>query len=91
MLIRRPIQLPSSTTLLLDPKRNHYPLLLNKNLTLMAGPVSVRDYLSRESLRKRHSLLPSQEDKVIWEITTRPGRSGLAGVTDGKLIHFDVL
>ena len=57
----------------------------------MAGPVSVRDYLSREFLRKRHSLLPSQEDKVIWEITTRPGRSGLAGVTDGKLIHFDVL
>ena len=81
MLIRRPILIPSSTTLLVDPKGNSHPLVLNKTLISVAWQVSGRDYLSREFLRKQPSLLPSKEGKVLWEITNRPGRSGLAGVT----------
>ena len=91
MLIRRPILIPSSTTLLVDPKGNPHPLVLNKTLVLVAWQVSRRDYLSREFLRKQLSLLAGQEGKVLWEITNRPGRSGLAGETYGKLIHFDTL
>ena len=91
MLIRKPILIPSSTTLLVDPKGNPHPLVLNKTLVLVAWQVSRRDYLSREFLRKQLSLLAGQEGKVLWEITNRPGRSGLAGETYGKLIHFDTL
>ena len=81
MLIRRPILIPSSTTLLVDPKGNPHPLVLNKTLISVAWQISGRDYLSREFLRKQPSLLPSKEGKALWEITNRPGRSGLAGVT----------
>ena len=90
-LIRRPVVIPSSITLLVDTKGNPYPLVSKKTLILVAWQVSGRDYLSREFLRKQLSLLPSQEGKVLWEITNRFGRSGLAGVTYGKLTHSDAL
>ena len=52
---------------------------------LVTWQVSGRDYFSREFLRKQPSLSPSQEGKVLWEITNRPGGSALAGgVTHGK-------
>ena len=91
MLIRRPILIPSLTTLLIDLKRNPHTLVLNKTLILVEWQVSGWDYFPREFLRKQPSLFPSQEGKVVWEITNRPGRSGLAGVTHGELIHFDAL
>ena len=71
LLIRRPVLIPSSTTRLVDPKGNPHPLLLNKTLILVAWQVSGKDYLSREFLRKQPSLLPSQEGKVVWEITNQ--------------------
>ena len=52
MLIRRPVLIPSSTTLLVDPKGNPHQLVLNKTLILVAWQVSRRDYLSKEFLRK---------------------------------------
>ena len=61
MLIRRPILIPSSTTLLVDPKGNPHSLVLNKILILVTWQVSVRDYLSREFLRKQPSLLGNYE------------------------------
>ena len=91
MLIRRPVLIPSSTTLLVDPKGNPHPLVLNKALMLVAWQVSRKNCLSSEFLTKQISLSPSQEGKVLWEITNRPGRSGLAGVTHGKLTHFNAL
>ena len=36
MLIRRPILIPSLTSLLVDPKENLHPLVLNKTLILVA-------------------------------------------------------
>ena len=47
--------------------------------------------LLQEFLRKQPSLYPSQEGKVLLEITNLPGRSGVAGVTHGILTHFDAL
>ena len=91
MLIRRPVLIPSSTTLSVDTKGNPHPLVLNKALMLVAWQVSRKNYLSSEFLTKQISLSPSQEGKVLWEITNRPGRSGLAGVTHGKLTHFNAL
>ena len=88
ILIRRPILIPSSTTLLVDPKGNLHPLVLNKTLKLVAWHVSGRDYLSRDLLRKQPSLLPSVEGRVLYEITNQPGRSGQADVTHGKVNPF---
>ena len=78
MLIRRPILIPSSTTLLVDQKANLYPCV--EQNSYVSGMVGFREGLS-----------PSQEGKVLWEITNQPGRSGLASLTHGKLIHFDAL
>ena len=66
ILIRRPILIPSSTTLLVNPKGNPHPLVLNKTLKLVAWHVSGRNYLSRELLRKQPSLLPSVEGRRLW-------------------------
>ena len=64
MLIKTPILIPSSATLLVDSKENPHPLVLNKTLFLVA--VYGRDYLSRDFLRKLPSLLPTKEDKLLW-------------------------
>ena len=45
----------------------------------------------QQFLRKQPSLYSSQEGKVLLEITNLPGRSGVAGVTHGKLTYFDAL
>ena len=71
-------------------KRESPSISVEKN-SYITWQVSGRDYFSREFLRKQLSLLPSQEGKVLWEITNRFGRSGLACVTYGKLIHSDAL
>ena len=88
MLTRRQILISTSIRLLVDPKRNSHPLALKKTLMLVAWQASGRDYLSREFLTKQPSLSPSQEGKLLCEITNWPERSGLAGVTHGK---FDAL
>ena len=89
--IRRPILIPSSTILLVNPKGNPHPLVLNKIIILIVWQFPGRDYLSRKFLRKQPSLFLSQEGKELYEITNRPEKSGLTGVTHGKLIHFDAL
>ena len=71
--------MPRLTTLLVDPKGNLHPLVLNKTLVLVAWQVSGTNYLSNEFLRKQSSLLPRQEGKVLREITNRLGRSGMTG------------
>ena len=87
----RLILIPSSITVLVDSKGNPHPLVFNKTLILVEWQVSGRDYLSRKIQMKQLSLSPSQEGKALWEITKWPGKSGLGGVTHGKLIHFDAL
>ena len=32
-----------------------------------------------------------QGDRVLYQVTSRPGTSSLAGVIKGQLIHFNVL
>ena len=91
MLIRIPILLPTSITLLVDPIGNPHPSVLNKTFTLVTWQVSERYYHSREFPIKQPSLVSSQEGIVLWEITNRPGRNGLAGETYGKLFHFGAM
>ena len=51
-----------------------------------------RARLQEEEISKADSTLsPSQEDQILMQIMSRPGESGLAGVLEGKLIHFLVI
>ena len=48
-------------------------------------------YLFEKGVLTRQPILsPIQGDRVLYQVTSRPGRSGLAGVIEGRLIHFDV-
>ena len=62
------------------------------SLRLAVWTVSGKGYLQQEFQRGLPSLfIKVQGDKVHYQITIRPGQSGLAGVVKEKLIHFDVL
>ena len=61
------------------------------SLRLAVWTVSGKGYLQQEFQRGLPSLFKVQADKVHYQITIRPGQSGLAGVVKEKLIHFDVL
>ena len=84
MLIRKLVILPLSEKLLTR-------FVTNQTLTLVAWMVSGDICLRKEFLSRQPILSPTQGDRVHYQITTRPGRSGLAGVIGGQLIHSDVL
>ena len=91
MSIKSPILLPWRKDLLKNPKREIHPLVKNRTLQLMAWTVSRQDCRRREFQRQLPPLSPGQEDQILMQIMIRPGESGLAGVLEGKLIHFLVI
>ena len=74
--------------LLLDPQGNKHPLVQNKKLMLAAWKVTGNPLRWMEFQAMQPSLYPSQEDRVLLQVTNRPGISGLAGVLGKKSIHF---
>ena len=91
MLIRKPVILPLSEKLLSNSSGETHPLVTNETFTLVAWMVSGDICLRKEFLSRQPILSPIQGDRVLYQVTSRPGRSGLAGVIEGRLIHFDVL
>ena len=91
MLINSPILLPWRKTLLKNPRGEIHPLVQNRTLQLVAWTVSRLDCRRREFDRQLPTLSPGQEDQILMQIMSRPGESGLAGVLEGKLIHFLVI
>ena len=89
MLIRKPVILPLSEKLLSKPSGQTHPLVTNQTLTLVAWMVSGNICL--EFLPRQPILSAIQGDRVLYQVTSRPRRSGLPGVIEGWLIHFDVL
>ena len=91
MSIKSPILLPWRKDLLKNPKREIHPLVQNRTLKLVAWTVSVLDCRRRESQRQLPTLSPSRENQILVQIMSCPGERGLAGVLEGKLIHFLVI
>ena len=91
MLIRKPVILPLSEKLLSNSSGETHPLVTNETFTLVAWMVSGDICLRKEFLSRQPILSPIQGDRVLYQVTSRPGRSGLADVIEGWLIHFDVL
>ena len=86
MLIRKPLTFPSSGKLLTNPSGQTHPLVIKTNpcISDMAG-------FRRHLPEKQPILSPIQGERLLYQVTSRPGRSGLDDVIEGHLIHFGVL
>ena len=85
MPIKDPTLLPWRKDLLKIPKGEIHPFVQNRTLELVAWTVSVLDQ------RQLLTLSPGQEDLILMQNMSWPGESGLAGVLEGKRIHFLVI
>ena len=91
MSIEKPKLLPQYQHLLMNPQKQLHLLLINKTLMSAVWTVSGKSYLQEAFQGQLTNLLPVCDGQVQYQITTRPGHSGLAGVMKKKLIHFDVI
>ena len=91
MSINSPIFLPWRNDLLKNLKGEIHPLVQNRTLKLVAWTVSRLDCRRKEFQRQLPALSPCQEDQILMQIISRPGENGLAGVLEGKLVHFLVI
>ena len=74
--------------LLLDPQGNKHPLVQNRKLMLAAWKVTENPLRWKEFHAMQPNLYPSQEERVLSQVTNRPGISGLASELGKKLVHF---
>ena len=91
MSINHPHLLPHHPQLLRNPQGKLHPLIENSNLQLVAWTISGIPFLGREYQRKLHSSYPMLEGRGQEIIMMAPGRSGVVGAADGKLIPLVVL
>ena len=77
--------------LLKNTKGEIHALVQNRILQLVVWTVSGIDCRRREFQKQLPTLPPSQEDQILMQIMKQPGESELAGVLEGKLIHFLVM
>ena len=88
---QHPVLLPWEKSLLLDPTGTSHPLIERRELRLAVWMVSGQPWQRRAYQAKLPNLsaIPVEQGRSL--IKNRPGESGLAGVINGKLIHFDAL
>ena len=83
---KSPILPPHSNLL-----RKHPPFFKNKTMGLAAWIITGNIWLKKEFQKGLQILSFHEEERVLTQIIVRPGISGLAGVINRRLIHFDVL
>ena len=91
MSIANPILLPKLDKLLINPSGQIHPLVANKSLRLVAWTISGKSSLRQAFQSQLSTFCQVQEEKVLRQITIRPGESGLAGVLNTRLIQFTVM
>ena len=82
MLIRKPVIRPLSEKLTTNPSAQTHPLAINQIFILVAWMVSGDICLRKKFLSRQPILSPIQGDRVLYQVTSRSGRSGLAGVIE---------
>ena len=92
MSIVRPLLLPRNTSLK-KPQGEVDSLIAKRTLRLAVWTISSKNYLRREFQKHMPNLLQVQDEKLLYngQIKVRPGESGLAGVINSRLMHFDVM
>ena len=88
MSVAPPVLLPSFPDLLLSPRGERHPLLLNETLSLAAWHVSSNPCNRRAFLQTLPGSSWQHGGQAQAQFITPPGKNGIAGVTAGKLIHF---
>ena len=82
------VLLPTSNSLLLGPQGKMHPLIVNKTLQLAAWHVSNAPCSRRAFVQTLPSSSWQLGSQAQTQIITPPGRNGIAGVSDGRLIYF---
>ena len=80
MSMQCPLLLTPLPDLLLDSQRNKHPLVQNRKLMLATWKVTGNPLRWKEFQAMQPNLYPSQEYRVLSQVTNRPGISGLADV-----------
>ena len=88
MSIETPILLPPHPKILLDPQGNEHPLIKSDTLCLAAWKVSGEDWKQKAFQKGLQKYTFSPVGQAHELLTTAPGKNGIAGVTQGKLIQF---
>ena len=88
MSVAPPVLLPSFPDLLLSPRGERHPLLVNETLSLAAWHVSSSPCSRRAFLQTLPGSSWQHGGQAQAQFITSPGKNGIAGVTAGKLIHF---
>ena len=91
MLIDNPVLLPMNRRALTSPQGVVHPLLENDTLSLAGWKISGDVTLQKGFQRKLETYSCMLGDPVQNPLTIVPGRSGIAGVANGKLIRFQHL
>ena len=89
--VRNRIILPLKDCLLKSLQNQYHPLVQNRTMQLAVWFVSRKVWQRKEYQKGLQTFLFHQEDKVLSQLTHRPGISGLAGVLNKTLIQFDVM
>ena len=91
MCIKNPILLPTVPHLLLSDKGEPHPLIMNNSLQLVGWVVSGDPCKQCSYQQKLRTLSVTHGERVQHLLTIQPGKSGLAGVSEGRLIPFQQL
>ena len=87
-----PLQLlPATNNLLKNPAGEQHPLIQQGHLHMSAWRIWGNRTLQHQYPHQLPPLLSNQEDLALEAITQVPGRSGKAGVSNGKLVPLDVI
>ena len=91
LLIANPVIIFHLANLLLNGQKEVHVLVANKTLMLVVWKVSGNSLLIYGYQIRLPVLSQVLEDQVQTQITTRPGKNGLAGVLEKKFIQSNVL
>ena len=89
--VQSPVLIPMYSNILHDPFGHCHPMVTQGQLQLAAWKVSGRATQQREFRKGLPSLYCQGGAKEHHHPTSQAGRSGVAGVVEGKLILFHVI
>ena len=89
MSVKDPLLLPALKELLKDPAGKLNPLVIQNSLVLVAWTISDRTYLQKEYRKELLTLSQTMGEHLQPNIASQLGRSGVAGVLNGRYLQLD--
>ena len=86
MIAKKPTTPTSTQDLLKDPTGKLNPIVMQNSLRLVAWTISDRTYLQKEYHKGFPTLLQTIDEHLQSSITSQLGRSGVAGVLNGRYL-----